>query len=139
MVETSDKEFQLEILTPEKRAFLGQVSYIKAPGVEGYIGILANHAALLSALQIGELEIITENKRQYYAISGGFLEVLSNQVSVLAETAEAAENIDVARAKAAKDRAAGKIEFKKTDTNIDQGRISLIRDINRLKMSAKCK
>ncbi len=137
MAETSDKEFRLEILTPEKKAFLGQVSYIKAPGVEGYIGILANHAALLSALRIGELEIITENKRRYYAINGGFLEVLNNHVSVLAETAEAAENIDVARAKAAKERAAGKIEFKKTDTDFDRARLALIRAINRIKISAK--
>ncbi len=137
MAETSDKEFQLEILTPEKKAFLGQVSYIKAPGADGYIGILVNHSALLSALQIGELEIITENKRQYFAISGGFLEVLNNHVSVLAETAEDAENIDVARAKAAKERAAEKIEFKKADTDFDRARLSLIRAINRLKISDK--
>ena len=133
----SRKELELEILTPGKKSFSGPVSYVKAPGVEGYFGILANDAAMLSALQIGELEIETEDKKQYFAIGGGFLEVMNNHISILAETAEPASNIDVARAEAAKERAAERIKFSKSDVDFERARLALFRAINRLKISKK--
>ena len=133
----SRKELELEILTPDKKTFSGTVSYVKAPGVGGYFGILVNHAAMLSALQIGELEIEKENSKQYFAIGGGYLEVMNNHISILAETAEPASDIDVSRAEASKNRAAERIKFSKSDVVFDRARLALFRAINRLKISKK--
>ena len=131
------KEFQLEILTPDKKAFSGLVTYVKASGVEGYFAILVNHAPMLSALRIGELEIEADNKRQFFATSGGFLEVLNNHVSILAETAEPADSIDVARAEAAKKRAEERMKLKATEIDFDRAQLALFRSLNRLKISKK--
>lgn len=137
MAEGSHKEFQLKILTPDKETFKGAVSYVKAPGVGGYFGILLNHAPMLSALDVGDLEIEADNQRKHYAISGGFLEVLSNQVSVLAETAEIATEIDVTRAEEARKRAEERMKSSKVDVDIDRAQLALYRSINRLKISKK--
>ena len=130
-------EFQLEILTPDKKAFSGPVSYVKACGVEGYFGILVNHAPMLSALRIGELEVEAENKRQFFAISGGFLEVLNNHVSILAETAEPANSIDVARAEASKKRAEERMKLSIAEIDFARAQLALFRSLNRLKISKK--
>ncbi len=135
MTDTWTKTFQLEILTPDKKVFSGEVTYLKAPGAEGYLGILANHAPMLAALQIGELEIEIQNQRQFFALSGGFLEVLNNHVRLLAETAEAAQNIDVARALAAKERAAKRLLAKAAGIDLDRAKLSLLRALNRLKIA----
>lgn len=137
MAEASHKKFQLKILTPDKEMFNGPVSYVKAPGVGGYFGILVNHAPMLSALAVGELEIETNHKRELYAISGGFLEVLNNQVSVLAETAEAAKDIDVTRAETARKRAQERMKTKNVDIDLDRAKLALYRAINRIKISGK--
>ena len=92
---------------------------------------------MLAALQIGELESEAENKRQYFAMSGGFLEVLNNHVNVLAETVELAENIDVARAEAAKKRAEERMKISKPDVDFDRARLALLRALNRIKTSQK--
>ena len=137
MAEGSNKEFQLKILTPDKEAFNGPVSYVKAPGVEGYFGILVNHAPILSALRIGELEIEENNQRKFFAVSGGYLEMLDNHVSILAETVESAKNIDVARAEAAKLRAEKRLVAKEPGIDFERARIALFRALNRLKISKK--
>ena len=131
------KEFQLKILTPDKETFNGAVSYVKAPGVGGYFGILVNHAPMLSALDIGEMEIEANNERKMYAVSGGFLEVLNNQVSVLAETAEPATEIDIARAEASRKRAEERMKSENVDVDFDRAQLALHRSINRLKVSKK--
>ncbi len=137
MTEGSKKEFQLKILTSDKEAFNGPVSYVKAPGVEGYFGILVNHAPLLSALRIGELEIEANNQKKYFAISGGYLEMLDNHVSILAETAESAKNIDVARAESARQRAEKRITAKEPGVDFERARVALFRALNRLNISKK--
>jgi F-type H+-transporting ATPase subunit epsilon len=137
MAEGSHKEFQLKILTPDKETFNGTVSYVKAPGVGGYFGILVNHAAMLSALDVGELELEAENQRKLYAISGGFLEVLNNQVSVLAETAEVSTEIDTTRAEAARKRAEERMKSSEFDVDLDRAQLALYRSLNRLKISKK--
>jgi F-type H+-transporting ATPase subunit epsilon len=131
------KEFQLEILTPDKKVYSGPVTYVKACGVEGYFGILVDHAPMLSALRIGELEIEAENKRQFFATSGGFLEVLNNHVSILAETAEPANSIDVARAEVSKKRAEERMELKSAEIDFERAQLALYRSLNRLKIAKK--
>lgn len=78
-------DYQLQIFTQEKMAFDGQVTSIVVPGEEGYLGVLANHAPLISTLGDGVLTIRTANKSTEYAISGGFLEVHRNRATILAD------------------------------------------------------
>ena len=98
--------FALEVVTPERVAYSGQVASLQAPGSEGSFGVLAGHVPLLTSLQIGGLRFVEEDGNEVQmAISGGFVEVGREQVAVLAETAERVEEIDVARAEAARQRA----------------------------------
>lgn len=100
----------VEVITPEKLAFRDQVDFIAAPAVDGEIGILTGHTPLLTQLGLGELRFQKDRETQYYAVSGGFLEVQSgSRVSIFAETAEMAGEIDVERAKLAAERAQGKL------------------------------
>ncbi len=137
MEEANEKIFSLDIITPDKKAFSGEVNYIKAPGIEGYLGILAQHAPLLAALKIGELEVLNGDQRKFYAISGGFMEVLKNQVRVLAETVEQADEIDLERAVTSKERAENRLSSKEKITDIHRATIALYRAINRIKIAGK--
>src|SRR4030043_1572540 len=97
--------FKLEIVTPEKMIFSGEVSSVLAWGVEGQLGILPHHAPLMTMLQPGDLVIKKEKEEEVLAISGGFLEVRPDKVIVLAGACERADEVDIARAEEAKRRA----------------------------------
>ncbi len=99
------KSLHIEIVTPDKIVLSTEVEYVGAPGIDGQIGIMPNHIPLLTALSVGGLHIVKDGKTQWAFISGGFLEVAGNMVSVLAESAELAEDIDTARAESARKRA----------------------------------
>jgi F-type H+-transporting ATPase subunit epsilon len=96
---------ELELATPERELLKEQVSELQIPGTKGYMGILPGHAPLLGLLGIGTLTCISGGARRYFSIHGGFLEVLDDHVRVLADTAEAASEIDVERARNALKRA----------------------------------
>ena len=96
---------RLDIVTIEKLAFSGDVDMVIAPGVQGELGILPRHAPLITALHAGELRIKQGEEEQSFAIGGGYLEILGNQVTVLADSAEQAAEIDITRAEAARARA----------------------------------
>jgi F-type H+-transporting ATPase subunit epsilon len=96
----------IDIVTPERSVFRGEATGIRAPGVEGSFEVLHNHAPMIAAFEIGTMIIIGPGgERIVYATSGGFLEVLDNHVTVLAETAEPASEIDVERARRSEERA----------------------------------
>ncbi len=95
----------IEIVTPDSIVLSTEVDYIGAPGIDGQIGIMPGHIPLLSALAVGALYYRKDGKTTWAFVSGGFLEIAGNMVSVLAESAELAEDIDTARAEAAKKRA----------------------------------
>lgn len=98
--------FKLSIVTPEKIAYEGMGKSLIVPGIDGYLGILSHHAPLISALKPGKIEFQDEdNKLQIYAVSGGFLEVSNNQATLLADTVEHSEEINVERARTAFERA----------------------------------
>ena len=103
------ERLELEIVTPERRVLARQVDDVTLPSVDGYMGVLPGHAALLAELDIGELSYLEGGTRQYLAVSGGFVEILRNTVSVLAETSETAEEIDLARAQKAREAAQGEV------------------------------
>jgi F-type H+-transporting ATPase subunit epsilon len=96
---------KLDIVTVEKVVFSGDVDMVVAPGQEGEMGILPHHAPLMTALNAGELIARQSGEEYCMAISGGYLEVLPDRIIVLADSAERAEDIDIARAEAAKKRA----------------------------------
>ncbi|HTK83115.1 MAG TPA: F0F1 ATP synthase subunit epsilon [Bacteroidota bacterium] len=134
----SDKSFKLEIITPKKIAFSGDVESFTAPGVVGSFQVLYNHAPLLSAIGVGEVKLRdAEGKEARYATSGGFVDVVHNNVTMLAETAERADEIDVSRAESAKERAAQRLRERNSEMDVDRARVALARAVNRLKIAER--
>jgi F-type H+-transporting ATPase subunit epsilon len=112
-------ELDVDIVTPDGRAFQGAANGVRAPGVEGSFEVRKDHAPLISAFGIGPLIVKTEAAHEYadmhgdrivFATSGGFLEIVENKVTVLAETVEPASEIDVERAENAEERALRRLE-----------------------------
>jgi F-type H+-transporting ATPase subunit epsilon len=100
----------LEIVTPERLAYSGEVDSVQVPGSEGEMGILPHHAPLVSMLGIGELVIRTGGAEELFAIIGGFVQVRPDKVVVMAETADLASEIDLERAQEARREAERAIE-----------------------------
>ncbi len=96
---------QLEVVTPDKKVVSEAVEYVSCPGIEGEFGVMPHHVSLLSGLKVGALRYDAQGKSQFVFISGGFADVNNKTMTVLAESAELAQDIDEARAKAAKERA----------------------------------
>lgn len=96
----------VEIVAPDRKVFRGEAAGVQAPGVEGSFEVQTNHAPMIAAFGVGPLTLrMASGEKIVYATSGGFLEVLDNHVTVLAETAEPASEIDVDRARASEQRA----------------------------------
>jgi len=128
----------LEIITPAKIVFKGNIESVTIPGVEGSFQVLKNHAPLISIFEIGLVKIKVDAKTtKYYATGGGTVEVLNNNVLVLADSLEAVEEIDVERAKRAKERAMEKLTLKTEDTDIERARVALAKAVNRLTLVEK--
>jgi F-type H+-transporting ATPase subunit epsilon len=100
----------LEIVTPERLAYEGEVDAVTVPGSEGELGILPHHAPLVSTLGVGELRIRKGSEVEFFAIAGGFLQVRPDKVVVMAETADMASEIDLERAQAARHEAEKTLE-----------------------------
>ena len=130
--------FALEVVTPERVAYSGQVASLQAPGSEGSFGVLAGHIPLLTSLQIGRLRFVEEDGNEVQmAISGGFVEVGREQVAVLAETAERVEEIDVARAEAARQRAEERLARAREErVDVARAQAALARAINRIRIGS---
>ena len=105
----------LEIITAEREMYADEVDMLVAPGIEGQLGILPHHAPLMTVLQPGELIIRKDGEETYLAVTGGFLEVIGNKVTILADACEHSEEIDEERAQAAVDRA--REEVSRVDAN----------------------
>ena len=112
-------ELEVDIVTPDERTFQGSANGVRAPGVEGSFEVRKDHAPLIAAFGIGPLIVKTQSAHEYadmhddrvvFATSGGFLEIVENKVTVLAETVEPASNIDVERAENAEQRALRRLE-----------------------------
>ena len=102
----AEATFTFRLVTPQRLVLEEPIVSLEAPGSEGYLGVLAHHAPLVTTLRPGRLEVRdAAGKTSMFAVSGGFLEVSGNRATVLADTAELAEEIDVTRAKSAAERA----------------------------------
>ena len=129
---------RLDIVTAERSVYAEDVDMVIAPGVEGQLGILPHHAPLMTTLQAGELRVKREGEEVSLAISGGFLEVRPDRVVVLADAAERAGEIDVARAEEAK-RRAQELLAERRAPGIDEAQTeaSLHRALARIKVAEK--
>jgi F-type H+-transporting ATPase subunit epsilon len=99
----------LEIVTPERRVLSVQVDEVRAPGTQGGFGVRLNHEPFMTSLEPGRLTYVEGGREHHYAVGGGFLQVAENRVLVLADTAEAASDIDVERARRAFEDAQGRL------------------------------
>lgn len=131
-----NRSFYLEIRTPEKLIYEGDVTSIRAPGVEGNFEILAGHIPFLTALSVGEIRIREADTPQLLATSGGVFEVLRTGVTVLVETAEWASEIDMERAEMASQRAQDLLTANMPDLNRQQAEAALARAQNRIKVAS---
>ena len=132
-VEALPTSIHLEIVTPDRQVVRESVMAVPVPGKEGYLGILPGHAPLLSLLQVGELSYIHENVTHYVAVNWGFIEVLPDRVIILAQTAERAEEIDVDRAKRARQRAEERLgKVTAADVDFERARAALSRALARI-------
>ena len=127
----------LEIVTPERKVLSEMVDIVVAPGELGEFGVLPGHIPFLCKLKIGELRYRVGAASQHVAIMGGYAEVLNNQVTVLAAAAEAAIEIDVIRARAARERAERRIAEVRDKLEFARAQAALQRAIARLKVSER--
>jgi len=158
--------FQLQVLTPTRKLFDARVESIVAPGIEGYVGILAHHAPLITALRPGRLTVRfaaepapvaaeaagtavraagetveartpTFAGTQIFCVSGGFLEVSGNRAIILADAIEAPREIDVERARRAAERARERIRAGSPEWDVDRAVAALERALSRLKVASE--
>jgi F-type H+-transporting ATPase subunit epsilon len=128
----------LDILTPEKAAFSDSIDMVTAPGSLGEFGVLPGHAAFATTLQVGEVVIKKDNREYCLAISGGFAEVGNDKVTILAEAAELAQDIDLKRAENAKIQAEEKLKsLSSDDSEFPEVALALKRATNRIKVSTR--
>lgn len=132
------QDIELDIVTPERFVLHETVQSVELPGKEGDMGILPGHAPLLSELGVGTLSYRKGSDVEYFAVIRGFVEVLPGRVIVLADACERAEEIDVARARAALERAKSEMAKKSSaDADWDRASLALNRALARLQAAAK--
>ncbi|MFC1925464.1 F0F1 ATP synthase subunit epsilon [Chloroflexota bacterium] len=131
------KTLHLEIVTAESPVFSDDVDIVIAPGIVGQLGILPNHDALMTMIEPGELCVRKGAEETFIVVSGGFLEVLDNKVIILADAAEHADQIDLERAEAAKQRAQERLEQHPVEMDLGRAEAALRRSLARLKVAQR--
>jgi len=126
------KKLLLEIVTPDRKVLSQDVEYVGAPGAMGEFGVLPNHVPFLSALGIGNLYYKDDGKTHYVFVSGGFAEVTPDKVTVLAEAAEKAADIDLERARRAQERALQRLQRAQEKIDYARAQAALRRSMARL-------
>ena len=129
----------LEIVTPDRALIREEVDEIVLPGSEGYLGVLPGHTPLLTTLQVGELWYRNGQEKQYLAIAGGFVEILPDRVTVLAQIAERAQDIDITRAEAAKRRAEERLAQRAPDVDFERARLAMMKSLVRLQVASRAR
>ena len=127
----------VEITTPPFKQTFENIISCSAPGVKGRFQILYQHAPFISHLEVGEIKLESAQGVWYFATSGGFLEALNNRVSLLLDTCERADEIDVARAEAAAKRAKDRLRRKDKDIDVERAQLALARALNRLRVAQR--
>src|SRR3979490_2801573 len=122
----------LEIVTPDRSIVREEGDEVVVPATDGYLGALPGHTPLLATLQVGTLWYRQGQEKHYLAIAFGFVEVQPDRVTILAQIAEKADEIDLARAEAAKKRAEARLASPTTDIDFERARIALLKSLIRL-------
>ncbi len=129
----------LEIVTPDRAIAHEQVDEVEIPGAEGYFGVLPGHTPLLASLQVGQLWYRRGTEYHYLSIAFGFAEVLPDRVTVLAQIAERAEEIDIARAEDEKRRAQERLSRRPSDAELEMARVSMLKALARLQVASRAR
>ena len=133
----ADNTITLTIVTPERSVVKDEVDELQIPGAEGYFGVLPGHAPLFSELKVGEVSYRKGDRWTFLAVAWGFVEVLPNQVRILAETAERAQEIDLERAMRAKQRAEERISRGGDEVDYRRALVALERAVIRIQVAQK--
>ncbi len=128
---------RLEIITAEREVYADDVDIVVAPGGEGQLGILPHHAPLMTVLQPGEILVRKDGEPSYLAVTGGFMEVMSNKVTILAEACEYSEEINEERAQAAMERARERMQNRSSDLELERAATSIRRAQARLNIARR--
>jgi F-type H+-transporting ATPase subunit epsilon len=131
----------LEVVTPERALVSEQVDEVELPGAEGYFGVLPGHTPLLASLHVGEMWYRIGQEKFYLAIAFGFVEVLPDRVTVLAQIAELAHEIDVTRAEVARKSAEEQVARPQSHTDMDfeRARVALMKALIRLQVASRAR
>jgi F-type H+-transporting ATPase subunit epsilon len=127
----------LQIVTPDRLVVRERVDEVQIPGSEGYFGVLPGHTPLLASLAVGEMWYRKGAERTYVSLAYGFAEVLPDGVTILAQLAERADEIDAERADAALKRAEERLARPRSDVDYDRARIALAKSLSRLQVSSR--
>ena len=127
----------LEIVTPESSVVSEQVDEVQIPGAEGSFGVLPGHTPLLATLQVGELWYRKGQDTSFVAVSLGFAEVLPDRVTILAQIAESADQIDVTRAQIAEKHAKDQLARPTADMDFERARLAMLKSLVRLRVASR--
>lgn len=129
----------LEIVTPERSILHEKVDEVEVPGADGYFGVLPGHTPLLASLQVGQLWYRKGTDVSYLSVAFGFAEVLPDRVTILAQIAERAEEIDIERAQAERQRAEQDLAHRPADVDLERARISMLKALTRLQVANRAR
>ena len=131
------QKIQLQIVSPDRLLVSEQVDEVEIPGSEGYLGVLPGHTPLLALLGVGELWYRQGQEKHYLLIAFGFAEVQPERVTILAQVSEKADEIDIARAEAAKKRAEERLIAPAVDMDFERARIAMMKALIRLQVASR--
>jgi F-type H+-transporting ATPase subunit epsilon len=139
MASDSSNKLQLQIVSADRSIVNETVDEVQVPGSEGYFGVLPGHTPLLALLGTGELWYRQGPQTHYVSLSGGFAEVQPDRVTILAQIAERADEIDIARAEAARRRAEERLSVSTLDMDFERARIALLKAMVRLQVASRAR
>ena len=139
MADALPTKLQLQIVSADRSLLNETVDEVVIPGFDGYFGVLPGHTPMLAVLQVGELWYRQGQEKHYFLIAFGFAEVLPDRVTILAQTAEKAEEIDLARAETAKKRAEERLARPMVDIDAERARIALLKSLIRLQVASRAR
>src|SRR3984893_9922386 len=138
-VPTLPTHLTLEVVTPDRSVVHEQVDEVEIPGFDGYFGVLPGHTPLLAMLQVGQLWYRQGQETHYLSIAFGFAEVQPDRVTILAQIAERADEIDAARAEAARKRAEERLAKPMADLDFERARIAMMKALIRLQVATRAR
>ena len=138
-IHTLPTHLTLEIVTPDKALVRETVDEVQVPAAEGYLGILPGHTPLLATLQVGQLTYRSGQQTAHLHVAFGFVEILPDRVTVLAQVAERAEDIDIERAESAKRRAEERVTHPTGTIDFERARVAMMKSLIRLQVAQRAR